>query len=71
MNSRSQMPAWFFAGSLLLICGVVVTASSLVNRDATGHTVLLRELNPEILLGLVLVALGAYSCVRFHPKNLD
>jgi len=71
MNSRSQISAWFFVGSLLLIYGVVLTASSLVNRDATGHTVLLRELHSDILWGIVMLALGAYSCFRFYPKNLD
>jgi uncharacterized membrane protein HdeD (DUF308 family) len=71
MNSRSQISAWFFVGSLLLIYGVVALASSLVNRDATGHTVLLREVHPDVLWGVLLIALGIYSCRRFYPKNSD
>jgi uncharacterized membrane protein HdeD (DUF308 family) len=71
MNSRSQISAWFFVGSLLLIYGVVVTAASLVNRDATGHTVFLSELNSDILWGILLLGIGAYSCFRFYPKNQD
>ena len=71
MNSRSQISAWFFVGSLLLIYGVVLTASSLVNLDASGHTVLLGELHPDTLWGIVMLALGGYSCFRFNPKNSD
>ena len=69
MNSRSQI--WFFVGALLLIYGVVITAASLVNRDITGRTVVLTELNSDILWGLLLLGLGAYSCFRFYPKNLE
>ena len=71
MNSRTQTSIWFFVGSLLLISGVVATAFGLVNRDANGHTVVLTELHSDILWGLFLLALGAYSCFRFYPKNLD
>ena len=69
MNSRSQI--WFFVGALLLIYGVVITAASLVNRDITGRTVVLTELNSDILWGLLLLGLGTYSCFRFYPKNLE
>ena len=72
MNSRSQISIWFFVGSLLLIYGVVATALSLVNHDASGHAVILPELHSDIFWGLLLIALGAYWCFRFYPpKNLD
>jgi uncharacterized membrane protein HdeD (DUF308 family) len=71
MTSRSQNSVWYFAGFLLLISGVVATASSLVNRDATGRTVFLGELHSDIVWGLLLLAVGAFSCFRFNPKNLD
>jgi len=72
MNTRSQGSPWFFVGSFLLICGVVATASSLVNRDAaTGQTVLLDQPHPDILWGLLLLVVGAISCFRFYPKNVD
>jgi uncharacterized membrane protein HdeD (DUF308 family) len=71
MPTRSQNSTWFFLGSLLLISGVVATASSLVNRDPSGGTVFLSEPHSDILWGLVLLALGAYSCFRFYPKNVD
>lgn len=71
MNSRSQISIWFFIGSLLLIYGVVATASSLVNHDASGRAVILAELHSDILWGLLLLALGAYSCFRFYPRNLE
>ena len=71
MNSRSQISIWFFIGSLLLIYGVVATALGLVNHDASGRAVILTELHSDIFWGLLLLALGAYSCFRFYPKNLD
>jgi uncharacterized membrane protein HdeD (DUF308 family) len=71
MISRSQNSTWFFVGSVLLITGVVATASSLVNRDAAGRTVFLSELHSDILWGLLLLAIGAYSCFRYYPKNVD
>jgi len=71
MNSRSPISIWFFVGSLLLIYGVVATASCLVNRDASGQTVLFLDLHSGILWGVLMLALGAYSCFRFYPKNYE
>ena len=71
MSPRSHNSLWFFAGFLLLISGVVATASSLVNRDPTGQTVILGEPHADIFWGLLLLALGGFSCFRFNPKNLD
>ena len=70
MNSRSQISIWFFVGSLLLIYGVVATASSLVNHDAAGRTVLLAELHPDILWGVLLLALGGYSRALWSSHHL-
>lgn len=71
MNTRSQNSIWFFVGSLLLIFGVVATALGMVNHDASGHAVILTEMHSDILWGLVLLALGAYSCFRFYPRNSE
>lgn len=71
MNSRSQISVWFFVGSMLLIYGVVATASSLVQYDAAGRTVLFTELHSDVLWGVLLLALGAYSCFRFYPRDLQ
>ena len=71
MNSRTPISIWFFVGGLLLISGVVATASSLVEQDATGRTVLFLDLHSGILWGILMLALGAYSCFRFYPKNFE
>lgn len=71
MNTRSQISIWFFIGSLMMIFGVVATASGFVNHDASGRPVIFTELHADMLWGLFLLALGAYSCFRFYPKNLD
>lgn len=71
MNTRSQISIWFFVGSLLLIFGVVTTALGLVHHDANGRAVVFADIHSDMLWGLLLLALGAYSCFRFYPKSLD
>jgi hypothetical protein len=71
MHPSRTISIWFFVGSLLLIYGVVITATGLVNRDAAGNTVVLGELHSDIWWGLLLLALGSFYCVRFYPKKSD
>jgi hypothetical protein len=70
MNTRT-ISIWFFIGALLLIYGVVITATGLVNRDATGQTVVLAEMHADIWWGILLLVLGGFYCVKFYPKNTD
>jgi len=70
MHSRS-ISIWFFVGSLLLIYGVVITATGLVNRDSANQVVVLAELHSDIWWGLLLLALGTFYCVRFYPKKSE
>ena len=71
MTKRSLSSTWFFVGSLLLISGVVATAAGLVNPGPSGETVVLGGPHPDIVWGLLLLALGAYSCKRSESKNID
>ena len=70
MHSRT-ISIWFFIGSLLLIYGVVITATGLVNRDTAGNTVVLAEMHADIWWGILLLVLGGFYCFKFYPKNHD
>jgi hypothetical protein len=70
MESEHQVPIWFFVGALLLVYGVLIVGAGIyafVCPPPVEHRVALFELHADLWWGLLLVALGAFYCLRFHP----
>jgi hypothetical protein len=62
------IPVWFFVGCLLLIYGVLIFISGLVEWSQPPDTVL-ANLHAPVWWGGLLTALGALYCVLFRPRN--
>ena len=70
MESEHQVPIWFFIGALLLVYGLLITGAgiyALILPPPEAERVALFELHADIWWGLLLVALGTFYCLRFHP----
>ena len=63
------IPVWFFVGCLLLIYGVLIFISGLVEWSQPPDTVL-ANLHAPVWWGGLLAVLGVVYCVVFRPgKN--
>jgi hypothetical protein len=60
------IPVWFFVGVLLLIYGVMIFVSGLVEWSHPPNTVL-AELHAPVWWGALLTALGSIYCLMFRP----
>ncbi len=59
---------WFFIGSLLAVYGVLIVGSELYHLGTPyEHPVVLSELHAGLWWGILLLALGAFYCVKFRP----
>jgi hypothetical protein len=77
MHDEHQIPVWFFIGALLLVYGVIITATGIYGlQHPSAVQISLREANPDaawfffhpdIWWGAVLTLLGAFYVVRFRP----
>ncbi len=70
MESEHQVPIWFFIGALLLVYGLLIVGAgvyALVCPPPLEHRVALFELHADLWWGLLLVILGTFYCLRFHP----
>ena len=60
------IPVWFFVGITLLVYGVLIFASGLVQWSSPPSTVL-AELHAPVWWGALLIILGGVYCIMFRP----
>ena len=60
------IPVWFFVGLLLLIYGVMILVSGLVEWSSPS-SIVLAELHAPVWWGALLTVLGIVYCVMFRP----
>jgi len=60
------IPIWFFVGVLLLVYGVLILGSGLVEWSHPPDTVL-SELHAPVWWGELLILLGGIYCYAFRP----
>jgi hypothetical protein len=60
------IPVWFFVGFLLLVYGVLIFVSGLVDWSNRSNVVL-GHLHAPVWWGGLLIVLGAVYCVLFFP----
>jgi divalent metal cation (Fe/Co/Zn/Cd) transporter len=70
METREQIPIWFFIGVLLLIYGVLITATGLYHLvSPPEHHVELSYLHADVWWGALIAVLGAFYVVRYNPRR--
>ena len=67
-DDRHRITVWFFIGVTLLIIGLLIFGSGLIDY-ATGvvGTTVLAELHPDLWWGGLLVIIGGWYTWRFRP----
>jgi len=67
-EKRHFISIWFFIGVLLAVYGVLIFGAGIWELfDPTPSQVVMRHLHAGIWWGLLLVAIGAFYCVKFRP----
>jgi len=69
MEEKHQVAIWFFIGALLAAYGLIILATGvyLYLFPPATPTVRLAYLHADIWWGLLMVAFGAFYCVRYNP----
>lgn len=62
------IPVWFFVGVLLLVYGILIFISGLVEWSHPPDTVL-AERHAPVWWGALLIVLGSVYCWMFRPGN--
>ena len=62
------IPVWFFVGITLLVYGVLIFLSGLMEWSNPPNTVL-AELHAPVWWGALLIILGGVYCVTFRPAK--
>ena len=69
MSEKHQIiPVWFFVGVLLLVYGIMILISGLVEWSHPPDIVL-AELHAPVWWGGLLTVLGAPNCALFRPRQ--
>lgn len=69
MSEKHQIiPVWFFVGLLLLVYGLLIMASGILEWSHPPNTVL-AEKHAPVWWGLLLLVLGLVYCVKFYPRR--
>ena len=69
MNEKHRIiPVWFFVGVLLLVYGILIFISGLVEWSHPPDTVL-AETHAPVWWGALLIVLGSVYCWMFRPGN--
>ena len=67
--NRSIIPVWFFVGVLLLVYGLLILASGLVDWSHPPQGVELTKLHAPVWWGGLLVVLGLVYCAKYYPRR--
>lgn len=62
------IPVWFFVGALLLIYGVLIFATGLMEVSSPPNIVL-ADLHAPIWWGALLTVIGAAYVIAFRPRR--
>jgi len=68
MEKHQIIPVWFFVGVLLLVYGVLIFISGLVEWPHPPDTVL-SQLHAPVWWGALMTVLGGGYCLFFRPKK--
>ena len=68
MEKHQIIPVWFFVGVLLLVYGVMIFISGLVEWPHPPDTVL-SQLHAPVWWGALMIVLGGGYCLFFRPKK--
>lgn len=70
MHSSGTVSIWFFIGVLLAIYGLLILAYGIYELVSGNFAhVVLVELHAPIWWGAIMLALGAFYCLRFSPAK--
>ena len=66
----SGISIWFFIGVLLAVYGAMICAYG-IYEIISGHTadVALANLHAPVWWGALMLAIGAFYCLRFNPRR--
>ncbi len=63
-----MLSIWFFIGALLLVYGILITASGVYQLlSPPPNPVVLADLHAPVWWGALLIVLGAIYLIRFAP----
>lgn len=62
------IPVWFFVGALLLLYGVLIFASGLMDSSSPPNIVL-ADLHAPVWWGALLIVIGAAYVIAFRPRS--
>ena len=68
MEKHQIIPVWFFVGVLLLVYGVLIFISGLIEWPHPPDTVL-ANLHAPVWWGALMMVLGGGYCLFFRPKK--
>lgn len=70
MSEKHQIiPVWFFVGVLLLIYGVLILGSGLIEWSHPPEGVELANLHAPVWWGALLIVLGTIYCAKYYPRS--
>ena len=69
-KERHMLPVWFFVGVILLVYGVLILATGILEFSQPPLTVL-SSLHPAIWWGALLVVIGAVYVHLFRPRKSE
>jgi hypothetical protein len=66
----SGIAIWFFIGVLLVIYGFLICGYGIYELISGNHAqVALWQLHAPVWWGAIMLALGAFYCLRFNPSR--
>jgi len=68
-EKHNIIPVWFFVGCLLLVYGVMIFITGLVNWSSPPAGVELTQYHAPVWWGAVLTVLGIVYCTMFRPRK--
>jgi len=63
------IPVWFFVGITLLVYGILIFVSGLMEWSDPPGNIVLANLHAPIWWGALLIILGGLYCIMFRPKK--
>ncbi len=67
-SDHHMLPVWFFVGIILLIYGILILATGILEFSRPPATVL-SNLHPAVWWGALLVVIGAVYVYLFMPRR--